>query len=580
LLTGFLVLFLLASGIIPEPAYGGWIGDRAASVVKKIFGVEGDWISGTLVQWVIRIQPPGLTSDGAGAALYLATRDFAFASLGAVLTLSVIHYWAAGFTSQGGGAGVAIEGLLRTMGAALFILAWPFMIDTAVELAGIMRDELVPGAKLDAANLALFGGASLACGKVGATSVAACAKAGSAKLAGGALSKLWGAGLIVGIILVCAIVLLGLALFVTKIMLSVALLTLAGMMPLALVLWAIPSLSFFANGMLRACAAIVAIQIAWAGEVFLYAWIGTSDWLTFSGPGSVLDKLMGPIMMIALWLLMLLTAPWVMRLSGMGGGNFLAFLGGSLVARFGHAALAQRFPDVMGGRSDSLQIQRLKDQYMVAKATEQSAASRAGAEAKKAGQMDKAWKDHAAEGKQQTKEARQRAGEMNRAFGQHERERAARTGGLGSAQAQRQGMQEHRRAGAAGAADDTRLPAAASVTSGAGAGVAGSAAGATGGPTGEGGGIGGYGTVGAAGYEYGRLGQDLQGEVSRVQYGPGSAAERAQGLEQIAGRLGNSPQRDSILGLARTDDDLRTAAIPGPGQSPPSPTPTPAGGSE
>jgi hypothetical protein len=295
----FLVVLLALSALAPEPAHANWVSDAAANAVKKIFGVKGDWLSGTFVQWLIQIKSPGLTSDGAGAALYIATRDFAFAALGAVLTLSVIHYWASGIFSQGGGAGIAIEGLIRTIGAALFVLAWPFIIDTGVDLSAIIRDELIPGAKLDAINAAL------------------------------AAASIFSPGLLVGIIVVSAYSLIALALYVTKVMLTVALLTLASMMPLAMVLWAIPGLSWFANAMLKACAAIVAVQVAWAGEVYLYAWI-PSDWITFSGNGHVLSKLGAPITMIALLFLMLMTASWVLRLAGMGAGNFVSFLSSQL----------------------------------------------------------------------------------------------------------------------------------------------------------------------------------------------------------------------------------------------------------
>jgi hypothetical protein len=321
-LVGLSVLVLMAlAAILPEPAFA-W--NPVDSAVRRIFGVRGDWLSGTFVQWLIQINSPGLSSNGAGASLYIATRDFAFAALSAVLTLSVIHYWAAGLFSQGGGAGVAIEGLVRTIGAALFILAWPFIIDSGVGLSAIIRDELIPGAKLDAINATLFSAA------------------------------VFSPGLVVGIIIVSAYAVIALALYITKVMLSVGLLTLAGMMPLAMVLWAIPALAWFANAMLKACAAIIAVQVAWAGEVFLFAQI-PGNWLTFSGQGHVLSKLAAPITMVALLFLMLLTAPWVMRLAGMGAGNFLSFMSSQLAVGGVHQGWTKAKPvrDVVkGGRFD------------------------------------------------------------------------------------------------------------------------------------------------------------------------------------------------------------------------------------
>ena len=313
--SGLLLAILGVSAAAPEPALAlcTSMGSCVEAAVKKFFGVEGDWISGTFIQWLIHIKSPGLTSDGVGAALYDVTRAFGFAALFAVMTLSVVHYWAAGVASPGAGAGIAIEGLLRTAGATLFILAWPWMIDSGIALTAILSDELVPGAKLDAINVALV-----------------------------AAGLGWN---VVGAILILAYVLLGLILYLTKIMLTAGLLATAGGMPLALAVWPIPGMSVFAVGMLKWCLGIASVQIAWAVEIFAYAWI-PSDWLTFSGEGHVLSKLFAPVTMIALMALMVMTPNIMLRLVGLSGGHFFAFV----AARFAERGLSSFIPPPFGNR--------------------------------------------------------------------------------------------------------------------------------------------------------------------------------------------------------------------------------------
>ena len=53
--------------------------------------------------------------------------------LGAVATISTIRYWAAGFAGGGDSGFAALEGLTRTVGAALFLAIWPWLFDTAVQ---------------------------------------------------------------------------------------------------------------------------------------------------------------------------------------------------------------------------------------------------------------------------------------------------------------------------------------------------------------------------------------------------------------------------------------------------------------
>ena len=63
--------------------------------------------------------------------------------LGAVATISTIRYWAAGFAGGGDSGFAALEGLTRTVGAALFLAIWPWLFDTAVSLTNLFTSSLL-----------------------------------------------------------------------------------------------------------------------------------------------------------------------------------------------------------------------------------------------------------------------------------------------------------------------------------------------------------------------------------------------------------------------------------------------------
>src|SRR5215210_2638582 len=71
--------------------------------------------------------------DAGLAELAGTTQTMAFAALGAVGTVAGVRYWAAGLTGSGGVE--ALEGLARTVAAALAIVAWPWLFRHAADLA-------------------------------------------------------------------------------------------------------------------------------------------------------------------------------------------------------------------------------------------------------------------------------------------------------------------------------------------------------------------------------------------------------------------------------------------------------------
>src|SRR3954451_21209298 len=65
------------------------------------------------------------------------------AALGAVATIAVARYWLAGVAGGGSNGFEALEGLARTIGAALFLALWPWLFHTGVELSNLFTRALM-----------------------------------------------------------------------------------------------------------------------------------------------------------------------------------------------------------------------------------------------------------------------------------------------------------------------------------------------------------------------------------------------------------------------------------------------------
>ena len=74
-------------------------------------------------------------------------------------TISVARYWVAGLAGGGDSGFEALEGLARTVGAALFLALWPWLFDTAVNLANLASSGLMGAASVtdDSARLLVVG---------------------------------------------------------------------------------------------------------------------------------------------------------------------------------------------------------------------------------------------------------------------------------------------------------------------------------------------------------------------------------------------------------------------------------------
>ena len=126
------------------------------AIIKALFAWPAKMINRELLAWLVAVPDyaihPETTrtgQDGSNLAqLGTTTSAMAFAALGAVGTVSAIRYWAAGLTGSGGLE--ALEGLARTVAAALFIVLWPWLFRHCADLANQAgRGLLGSGSVLD-----------------------------------------------------------------------------------------------------------------------------------------------------------------------------------------------------------------------------------------------------------------------------------------------------------------------------------------------------------------------------------------------------------------------------------------------
>ncbi|MBS1679774.1 MAG: hypothetical protein JST08_20600 [Actinobacteria bacterium] len=213
--------------------------------VDKIFGLPDGFGTQKLLRGLLKV--PDFVGDspaeGVSNAEWL-TESIAFALLMAAVTFTLFHYFAAGMMS-GGGSGMFVDGVTRCVGAALMILAWPFIFENAANITNVITNTLIPESSID--------------GGVGMLANAA--------EAGGTL----GAGLLVMIVFAVLMLIL--------LMVKIGLLT--GLMiafvgtPLALALWPIPSLSGPATYALRFVGMVFTVVILWAVCLRIFGAVNT-----------------------------------------------------------------------------------------------------------------------------------------------------------------------------------------------------------------------------------------------------------------------------------------------------------------
>ena len=211
------------------------------AIIQHLFAPLAKLVTVALIGWLTAI--PNF-AQGNVAHLEQTVAAICGGVLGAVATLSVIRYWLAGFASGGDSGFSALEGLVRTIAAALFIAIWPWLFERAIGLTNLLSGALLSSgitekevAKLLEAGL----GGAIA---VGATS-----------------GFTAGFGLFLTIAIAVAASLLFLGLLLLKIVVSISTILLYVGMPFAAVLW--PITPWIGRLVGRAFAVCLAVPVLW-----------------------------------------------------------------------------------------------------------------------------------------------------------------------------------------------------------------------------------------------------------------------------------------------------------------------------
>jgi hypothetical protein len=310
------------------------------AIIQHLFAPIAKLVTVALIGWLTAI--PNF-AQGNVAHLEQTVAAICGGVLGAVATLSVIRYWLAGFASGGDSGFSALEGLVRTIGAALFIAIWPSLFERAIGLTNLLSGAVLSSGitEKEAAKLVEAGlGGAIA---VGATS-----------------GFTAGFGLFLTIAIAVAASLLFLGLLLLKIVVSMSTILLFVGMPFAAVLW--PIAPWIGRLVGRAFAVCLAVPVLWAlcfaAAAALSADTLTLNQLTGSANG-VLNTLLSPLVAIVLLYVMVRLPLHLSRMAMLGGVS----LGGGFVGRaVSYAAgsqlrdtARQHLPASLGGRSSEQQ---------------------------------------------------------------------------------------------------------------------------------------------------------------------------------------------------------------------------------
>ena len=302
------------AGILPSPGsvlsgvlggiggvIAGGVGQFAVSafdaIVHALFAPIARFINVQLIGWLVAV--PDYAPGGSHvAATERTVLVMAGAALAAVATISIARYWAAGLAGNGASA---LEGLARTVGAALVLPLWPWVFHAAVGLANDASSGLLGSGSVTktSANLLAVGvGAGVGLG-------------------------IGGLGLFVSIVMAVVASVLFLGLLMMKLVLAISTVLIFIGMPIAIVLW--PVLPWIARVLARAFAVCLAVPFLWslcfaAGGALL------NDALFLKGAPGFFDALLEPLAAIAmLWLLLSLPgklASVAMLGASVGGAGF------------------------------------------------------------------------------------------------------------------------------------------------------------------------------------------------------------------------------------------------------------------
>jgi len=270
------------------------------AIIKALFAPIAKFITTELIGWLVAV--PNLT-QGNVAQLEQTVEAMGGGLLGAVATISTIRYWAAGFAGGGDSGFAALEGLTRTVGAALFLAIWPWLFDTAVSLTNLFTNSLLgSGAVVHSVSHLLAAG-----------------------LGAGIALNFTPIGLFLNIAIAVAASLLFLGLLLVKIVVSISTVLVFIGMPLAVVAW--PVVPWIARAAMRAFAVCLLVPVMWA-LCFAASAAVSLNAISFNA-SSVLNALLEPLVAIVLLWVMLRLPIHLAKVAMLGA----APLGGGFASR-------------------------------------------------------------------------------------------------------------------------------------------------------------------------------------------------------------------------------------------------------
>jgi len=237
-------------------------------------------------------------NTGHVAGLEHTTTAIAAGMLTAVLTLSILRYYLAGLTNSASGGFEALQGVVRVVAAVGFIVLWPGVFTECLEIPSAFNHALLGSTSVQH-NVALLFDAALALGA-------------------GAFALNIGLGLIFVILIGLISAIVFIALLWMKVLLSVMMMFLYVSMPLCIVLWPVPELSWLATSAMKALGVATIVPSVWAILFALSAAVN-ADVLTIAPSHSIIDTvLIRPLAGITLMLLCITIPRFLMRTALIG----------------------------------------------------------------------------------------------------------------------------------------------------------------------------------------------------------------------------------------------------------------------
>ena len=319
---------------------GGTVGKLAVTafdaIIHALFAPIAHFINTQLLGWLVAV-PDYAPAGSHVAATERTVLAMAGAALGAVATISIARFWAAGLAGSGASA---LEGLARTVGAALLLPLWPWVFHTAVALANDASTGLLGSGSVtkSSANLLAVGvGAGVGLGFLGL-------------------------GLFVSIVMAVLASILFMGLLMMKVVLAISTVLVFIAMPVAIVLS--PVISWIPRVLARAFLVCLGVPLVWA-ICFAASGALLNDGLFLKGSSGFFDALLEPLAAIALLWLMLLLPTRLAQMAMLGAG---AVSGGFASRAVSYAAGSQlrdvsrqHLPGWAGGQQGRMPGQRTKE---------------------------------------------------------------------------------------------------------------------------------------------------------------------------------------------------------------------------